>query len=169
MTNLLVAGVGNIFLGDDGFGSAVAEMLLADDLPEGVRVIDYGIRGMHLSYDLVDGVDALIMVDAVPPPRGNPDATPGTVVSLKIDPADNGGAQLDAHSLSPLAVFAHVQALGGSLPPTYVIGCVPADVGEGIGLSEAVQAAVPAGADAVRRLVETLVGSTLSTAQRTGD
>ena len=157
MTDVLVAGIGNIFFRDDGFGPAVARQLLATPLPEGVRVVDYGIRGLHLSYDLLDGVDALVVVDAVPPPRNTPDAAPGTVLTIQVDPDHLGPAQLDAHSLSPAAVFARLEALGGRLPPTWVVGCVPADLDDGIGLSDAATAAVPAGVTAVRRLAHRLI------------
>ncbi len=152
--SVLVAGIGNIFFRDDGFGPAVVSQLQSVALPEGVRVIDYGIRGLHLSYDLLDGVDALIVVDAVP---GPPDTAAGTVLTLEIDPDNVGEAPMDAHSLSPAAVFARVDTLGGRLPLTYIVGCVPADVDEGIGLSEPVTAAVLRGAAAVLGLIESLV------------
>ncbi|MEJ7743776.1 MAG: hydrogenase maturation protease [Nocardioidaceae bacterium] len=82
---ILVAGVGNIFLGDDGFGSEVARRLAGQHLPEEVRVTDYGIRGMHLAYDLLDGYDALVLVDAMPG-RGRP----GDITVLEVGPDDVG-------------------------------------------------------------------------------
>ena len=83
MPDLLVAGIGNIFLGDDGFGPEVVRHLAADPagLPEGVRLVDYGIRGMHLAYDLLAGYDALVLVDAVPGP-----GPPGELTVLEIGP-----------------------------------------------------------------------------------
>ena len=134
---VLVAGIGNLFLTDDGFGSEVARRLAAESLPEGVRVIDYGIRGMHLAYDLLDGYDALVVVDALPG-----DGAPGDLSVLEVGPEDLGEGELDAHGMAPVAVLASLGQLGGTLPPTYVVGCQPADVGEGIGLTPAVAAAV---------------------------
>lgn len=134
---VLVAGIGNIFLTDDGFGSEVARRLLSAPLPPHVTVTDYGIRGMHLAYDLLDGYDALVLVDAVPH-----QAAPGHVVVLAVGPEDIGGGEFDTHGMEPTAVLANLGALGGDLPPTYIVGCQPDDVGEGIGLRPAVAAAV---------------------------
>ena len=138
---VLVAGVGNIFLGDDGFGvEVVARMNSADvpdGVPDGVKVADYGIRGMHLAYDLLDGYDALVIVDAVS--RGG---EPGDVVVLEVGEEDLGSGDFDAHGMEPTAMLASLGPLGGRLPRTYVVGCEPADVTEGIGLSAPVAAAV---------------------------
>jgi hydrogenase maturation protease len=159
---VLVAGVGNIFLGDDGFGSEVARRLAVEPLPASVRVVDYGIRGMHLAYDLLDGYDGLVIVDALP--RGNP---PGTVVALAVGPEDLGDGELDAHGMAPTAVLGSLGALGGSLPPTYVVGCEPAELGEVLGLSPAVEAAVPRAVDVVRSLLaQELAEATGSTPSR---
>jgi hydrogenase maturation protease len=134
---VLVAGIGNIFLSDDGFGSEVARRLVARPMPDGVRVVDYGIRGMHLAYDLLEGYDALVVIDAVP---GT--GAPGELSVLTVGPDDLEEAEFDAHGMAPVAVLASLGQLGGSLPPTYIVGCRPADVGEGIGLTPAVAAAV---------------------------
>jgi hydrogenase maturation protease len=160
---ILVAGIGNIFCSDDGFGSAVAAELCArrTSIPEGVRVADYGIRGVHLQYDLLDGVAALVLVDAVPPRAGA--EAPGTVITIEVNAEDVGAAVPDAHSISPAAVLGGLRALGGEHPPTYVVGCVPDDTGDGIGLSVAVAAAVAPAADAVLALV-----SRLASAQKVG-
>lgn len=152
MPAILVAGIGNIFFRDDGFGPEVVRRLALDDVNETVRVVDYGIRGMHLAYDLLEGVETLVIVDTVPGP-----GLPGTVTVREVGPDDIGEAPLDAHGMSPVAVLANVGHLGGSLPPTYVVGCVPADVGEGIGLSDTVAGAVDGAADAVRALVSDLL------------
>jgi hydrogenase maturation protease len=149
---VLVAGVGNVFLGDDGFGPAVAARLAADPagLPPGARVVDYGIRGVHLGYDLLDGGwDALVLVDAVPG-----DGPPGSLTLVEVTDDDLPGAPpLDAHTLDPLAVLCSVRALGGRLPArTLVLGCVPADLAEGIGLSAPVAAAVGPAAERARAL-----------------
>lgn len=147
---ILVAGIGNIFLGDDGFGSEVVRRL--GDTLDGVRVTDYGIRGMHLAYDLLDGWDGLVLVDAIPD-RG----APGHVVMFEADrDAAAGTPGLDAHSMNPDAVFASLRALGGTVPRTIVVGCQVCDVADRIGLSTPVEAAVPnalaAVADAVALL-----------------
>jgi hydrogenase maturation protease len=145
---VLVAGVGNIFLGDDGFGPEVVRRLAARPLPPEVRVVDYGIRGMHLAYDLLDGVDLLVLVDAAP--RGG---QPGDVVVLEVGAEHLGDGDFDAHGMEPTAMLASLGALGGRLPRTYVVGCEPADTAEGIGLSPPVQAAVDGAVRTVTGLV----------------
>ena len=124
---------------------------LAPDPGDGVRVVDYGIRGMHLAYDLLDHDGPLVIVDAVPGP-----GEPGTIRVLEVGPEDLGSGELDAHGMNPVAVLANLEVLGGTLPATYVVGCVPETVAEGMGLSEPVAAAVDAGAAAVRRLLADL-------------
>ncbi len=111
-------------------------------------MVDYGIRGMHLAYDLLDGYDALILVDALPG-RGEP----GDLRVLKVGADDLGTGDFDPHGMAPVAVLASLDSLGGALPPTYVVGCQPADIGEGIGLSEPVAAAITAAMAAVHDLV----------------
>lgn len=152
---VLVAGVGNIFLHDDGFGPEVARRLAADAgrAAPGVLAVDYGIRGMHLAYDLLAGVDVLVLVDTVPP--ASPEATaPGSIRVLRVRREDlDGAAALDPHGMDPVAVLGRLRSLGGELPATYVVGCVPADVSEGIGLSAAVAGAVPEAMDAVVDLI----------------
>ncbi|HWH28448.1 MAG TPA: hydrogenase maturation protease [Mycobacteriales bacterium] len=151
---VLVAGIGNVFLSDDGFGSEVARLLARQPLAEGVRVVDYGIRGMHLAFDLLDGYDALVVVDALPG-----DGAPGELTVLEVGPDDLGDGELDAHGMAPVAVLGGLGALGGTLPPTYVVGCRPADVGEGMGLSPAVAAAVAPAVDLVHELLARLHGT----------
>ncbi|OBH55580.1 hydrogenase maturation protease [Mycobacterium sp. E2479] len=151
-TRILVAGIGNIFLGDDGFGSEVVRNAeLPQDDPT-IQVIDYGIRGMHLAYDLLEEWDTLVLVDAVPS-RGHP----GTLHVFQADhessPAPNG---LDGHSMDPAAVFASLRALGGHPPYTVVVGCEAGSVSEGIGLTEPVAQAVPRAARAVEEIVAAL-------------
>ena len=149
---VLVAGIGNVFCTDDGFGSEVARVLAASALPAGVRVVDYGIRGMHLAYDLLDGYDALVIVDAVP--QGD---APGEITVLQVGPGDLGRGEADPHGMDPVAVLASLGQLGGTLPPTYVVGCRPATTEDGIGLSEPVAAAVPVAVGVVGRLVDDLL------------
>ncbi len=146
---MLVAGIGNLFCGDDGFGPEVVRRIAsAGDLPQDVRVVDYGIRGMHLAYDLLDGYDALVIVDAVPG-----DGHPGTLSVLEVGDDDLGTADFDPHGMAPVAVLASLADLGGRLPPTYVVGCRPGDVGERIGLSAEVEAAIPEAMAMVRTLL----------------
>lgn len=117
-----------------------------------VAVKDYGIRGMHLAYDLLDGCDALVLVDAIPS-RGSP----GTLHVFEADHDSlTATAGLDAHAMDPGAVFASLNALGGTPPYTVVVGCEVASVEEGIGLSEPVAAAVPHAVTAVEKIVAEL-------------
>ena len=152
-SGILVAGIGNIFLGDDGFGPEVIRHVPDRVVGPGVNVVDYGIRGMHLAYDLLEDWDALVLVDAIPS-RG----TPGAIHVFEADHetlSPNSG--LDAHSMDPTAVFASLTALGGTPPYTIVVGCEAHDVEERIGLSDAVAAAVPDAVRAVDEVVTTLL------------
>jgi hydrogenase maturation protease len=152
---VLVAGIGNLFLGDDGFGPEVVRRLAERHrLPPGVRVADYGIRGMHLAYDLLEKYDALVLVDALPA-----GGDPGEVVVLEVGPDDLGDAGFDAHGMNPVAMLAGVARLGGTLPATYLVGCRVADVSEGIGLSAPVADAVAGAVAAVRTLVARLTAA----------
>jgi hydrogenase maturation protease len=158
---ILVAGIGNIFCSDDGFGSAVAQQLAAEVLPEGVEVADIGIRGVHLAYQLLDGYDVLVLIDAYP--RGE---APGTVTLLEprvpaVDRAAVGAVPVDAHGMEPVAVLGLLERLGAqsgnAVGRVLLVGCEPADVADGIGLSAAVSAAVPVAAARVHDLVGDLV------------
>lgn len=118
-----------------------------------VRVTDYGIRGMHLAYDLLDDWTALVLVDAVPD-RGQP----GTLEVFEADRhTRTGAAGVDAHAMDPAAVFASLDTLGGTAPRTVVIGCQVATVAEGIGLSPIVAAAVPVAVRAAEDVVAGLL------------
>jgi len=158
---VLVAGIGNLFLTDDGFGSEVARRLATGPLPEGVKVVDYGIRGLHLAYDLLDGYDALVVVDALPG-----DGSPGDLTVLEVGPEDLGEAELDAHGMAPVSVLASLGQLGGALPPTYIVGCQPQDVGEGMGLTPSVAAAVNGAIALVHDVLDEQLG--LSSARPAG-
>ena len=123
---MLVAGIGNIFLGDDGFGVEVAQRLRARPVPEGVRVEDFGIRGVHLAYELLDGYETLVLVDAVPMGEA-----PGTVALLEpeiseLEPGDDPVPTLEAHSMSPAVVFDMLAGLGGKVDRILIVGCEPA-------------------------------------------
>jgi len=138
---VLVAGVGNIFCSDDGFGPEVARRLATTPLPAGVRVVDFGIRGVHLAYELLDGYDVAILVDAIG--SGEPAGTISVLEpAMAAAGAGGGGAVVDAHSLAPDAVLALLAQLGGSVDKVLVVGCQPAEDGEGMGLSPLVEAAV---------------------------
>ena len=144
---ILVAGIGNIFLGDDGFGPAVTRRLVGPVARPDVRIVDYGIRGMHLAYDLLDGYRALVIIDLIP--RGEP----GQVQILQVDREDLAGGSFDAHGMDPAAVLGTLEALGGTLPTTYVVGCRPVTLDEQLELSEPVAAAVEQAVEAVTRLL----------------
>ncbi len=148
MTSILVAGVGNLFAGDDAFGSAVVDRLRAEPLPPGCRVHDYGTAGLHLAYDLVDGVDLLVLVDAHD--TGGP---PGEVVVLEAGLDALPAVTIDGHGMDPATVLAALADLGADPPRTVVVGCTPATVAEGIGLSGPVEAAVEPACAAVLGIV----------------
>jgi hydrogenase maturation protease len=152
-SRILIAGIGNIFLGDDGFGPEVLRHVFGRvNGSAGVRATDYGIGGMHLAYDLLEDWNALVLVDAIPN-RGSP----GTVHVFEADHGSpDAPAGLDAHGMDPATVFASLRALGGTPPRTIVVGCEVADVGDGMGLSEPVEAAVPEAARAVESAVAML-------------
>ncbi len=149
---ILVAGIGNIFLGDDGFGSEVVRHAAIPPDDPTVRVVDYGIRGMHLAYDLLEQWDTLVLVDAVPS-RGSPGTLHVFQAEHDFASSTNG---LDAHSMDPAAVFASLRALGGSPPYTVVVGCEAGSVEEGIGLTEPVANAVPRAVRAIEEIVAAL-------------
>jgi len=155
---VLVAGIGNVFLGDDGFGVALAGRLERSELPAGVDVADFGIRGMDLAYALHD-YDAAVLLDAMP--RGE---RPGTLYVLEPD-LEELEATPDAHGMDPVKVLALARSLGGPLPRTLVVGCEPQVVMDQDSeevtaeLSEPVTAAL----DEAVRLVESLVGDLTST------
>lgn len=147
---ILVAGVGNIFLGDDGFGVEVVRRLARAPVPDNVNVQDFGIRGVHLAYQLLDEFELVVIVDAVS--RGG---VPGTV--YVIEPEVDGGADqsiADAHDMVLEHVFAQVRTLGGQLGRVLIVGCEVEDASERIDLSRSVEGAVD---EAIRVILE-LVG-----------
>jgi hydrogenase maturation protease len=147
---VLVAGIGNVFRTDDGFGCEVVRRLAAGSVPDGVRVVDYGIRGLHLAYDLLDPWDVLVIVDALPD-RG----AVGSLAVVRVGPDDVGsGAAVDAHGMDPATVLGSLAALGGALPPlTVVVGCQVAETGDGMGLTPPVASAVDEAGRTVRDVV----------------
>lgn len=141
---VLVAGIGNLFLGDDGFGPEVARRLAAHpEVPDGVDVVDYGIRGMHLAHDVLEGYDTLVMIDTVPASVSADRDQPGHILVLEVGQDDISTGDFDPHGMAPAAALANIDMLGGELPFTYVVGCVPQSVDENLGLTETVEAALP--------------------------
>ena len=161
LPRLLVAGIGNIFLGDDAFGVEVVRRLAAREFPSNVTVKDFGIRGYDLAYALLDGYDTTILVDACP--RG---AAAGTLYVIEPELSEPGDAEqrqeaVEAHNMNPLHVLRLATSIGGPLKRVLLVGCEPATLGpeEGqMGLSAIVEAVVD---DAVK-LVESIVNKILS-------
>lgn len=149
LARVLVAGVGNVFLGDDGFGVEVARRLAQGPLPPGVEVADIGIRGVHLAYQLLEGYDLVILIDAVAR-----DAPPGTVFVIEPEPRTLTH-DLDAHGFDPASVLELARTLGSSLPRVLLVGCVPASTEEHLGLSLPVEQAVD---EAVRLVTRFFTG-----------
>jgi len=140
---ILVAGIGNIFLGDDGFGVEVVRRLSVASLPRGVRVADFGIRGIDLAYALQDGYETIILIDAYP--HGQPAGTV-SLIEPELDKLDvRQAGVVDAHGMNPLNVLAHVKGTGAKIGKVLLIGCEPATLGGedgAIGLSDPVEAGV---------------------------
>lgn len=147
---ILIACVGNIFLGDDAFGVEVARKLAGRSLPPSVRVIDFGIRGLDLTYALLDGYDVAILVDAAP--RGEPAGTlsiiepdPIDVSSLPAADVSAGDLLIETHGMHPAKVLRLVAAMGGKLKHILVVACEPTpypEVDMQMELSPPVEAAV---------------------------
>jgi hydrogenase maturation protease len=153
---ILVAGIGNIFHGDDAFGVEVAQRLLRRTLPSEVRVVDFGIRGFDLAYALLDGYDLVILLDAT-----SREGAPGTVYTVEIDPQapvglDGPKISVATHGMNPVRVLQLAQSMGGFNSRMLLVGCQPETLGseeEGqMGLSDTVSAVVEAAADLVEKL-----------------
>ena len=159
---MLVAGVGNIFLGDDGFGVEVARRLATVDLPGWVQVTDYGISGMHLAYDLADSYETAILVDTAQ--RGE---EPGTLTVIEADrpgpPSE--GRLFDAHGMQPDVVLGVLDMLGARSARVLVVGCEPASLDYGMELSEPVAKAVDAAVQIVMDLIAESADKTASSAE----
>ncbi len=150
--SILIAGVGNIFFGDDAFGVEVVQKLARRPWPRNVRAVDFGIRGIDLAFALLEGVDLTVFIDATP--RGQ---APGTLYLIEPDTNDIA-ADMDTHSMNPMAVLQLVKTMGGEFRRILVLGCEPSDCGERMGLSEPVRAAV----DTAVAMVEELVSNELN-------
>jgi hydrogenase maturation protease len=155
---VLVAGIGNVFQSDDAFGVEVAQRLAGRTLPAGVRVEDFGIRGVHLAYELLEGYDGLVLIDAVP--LGEP---PGTLAVIEPElgacgaDGEDMAPALDAHTMSPDVVLATLANLGGKVRRIYVLGCQPASLDEGMGLTPPVAAVVDRAVELCLQLVSDVV------------
>jgi hydrogenase maturation protease len=153
---VLVAGVGNVFFGDDGFGVEVARRLLQRSWPDAVTIRDFGIRGMDFAYALLSGYDAAILVDTVR--RGQPPGTLYVLEAAESTAVDDDPLPLDTHAMDPARVLRFVRAMGADPGQLHVVGCEPATFGADddeptMGLSPEVEHAVaPA-----MKLVETLI------------
>ena len=163
MKRILVAGIGNVFLGDDGFGVEVVQQLRKRDLPGDVHVVDFGVRSYDLAYAIADGYETVILVDAIPRNHG-----PGRLYLLEPDLAGTkvleSGA-VDAHGMNPVGVLQMVEAVGGRVGSLYLLGCEPETLGgaEGrMGLSNAVSAAVPGAVE----MLESLIGRLMYESER---
>jgi hydrogenase maturation protease len=148
----LVAGFGNIFLGDDGFGPAVIRALDAAVLPRETRVRDFGTRGMHLALEMSSGYDTVILVDVI-----SRDEPAGTLLAIDVELLDDTSAHFDPHAMNAGAVLALYQNLCAQSnitthPRIVVAGCVPLRIEEGMELSEPVRAAIAPCASLVERL-----------------
>ena len=153
---ILIAGIGNIFLADDGFGVEVAARLANRSFPSGVRVADFGIRGFDLAYALMEGYETTLLVDACPG-----EGAPGSLFVLEPDLNDLNSTEtrqnfMEPHAMNPVSVLRTAKAMGGELKRVLVVGCVPATLGpeEGkMGLSMPVSAAV----DEAVQLIDSMV------------
>ncbi len=159
--NILVAGIGNIFLGDDAFGVEVVRRMAGRKLPESVRVSDFGIRGFDLAYALQDGYETTILVDACPHGQA-----PGTLYVIEpdlkaLDDPEASQPMVEAHAMNPVSVLRMARAMNIELKNILLVGCEPETLGgeEGqMGLSAPVEGAV----DEAVKLVESLVDRILN-------
>ena len=160
---VLVAGIGNIFLSDDGFGVEVVRRLADVALPSDVELVDVGIRGMHLAYQLLDGYEALVLIDAAP--RGG---QAGDLYLIEPDLAlipEDDGSLLNGHGMEPDAVLSLIKTMARDqaaqvIQRVLVVGCEPECIDEGMGLSPPVAAAVDAAVDMVVRVLDTELANT---------
>ena len=157
MKRILVAGIGNTWLGDDGFGSEVVKRLEARELPQGTVVLDFGTGGLDLAYEVMRGYDALVLVDV-----SRQGGDPGTLYVMEVPEEEveagiEDGQVLNPHGMDPQTVLRFVKTLGAWPGKVVVVACEPTVVGElGIGLSEEVERAVGGAADLVAETIDEL-------------
>ncbi len=154
---ILVAGVGNAWLSDDGFGGEVARRLEAREVPEGVTIYDAGSGGLELAYEVMRGYHALVLVDV-----SKQGGEPGTLYVMEPDPDDVEGAledgdRIDLHGMDPRTMLRFVKMVGGWPGKVVVVAVEPAEVEEiGLGLSPQIEAAVEGAIDLVMKTVAEL-------------
>jgi hydrogenase maturation protease len=150
---ILVAGIGNIFLGDDAFGSHVARRMLEQSIEPNVRVVDFGIRGLGLAYALTEGCDAVIIVDTFA--RGG-EAGTLYVVEPDVNEIDRAVEGLEAHAMDPARVLALARSMGAQLRNVCIVGCEPEtfEPNEEMDLSPRVAAAVDPAIEIIQTLIE---------------
>jgi hydrogenase maturation protease len=157
MKRILIAGIGNAWLGDDGFGGAVVKRLEGRELPAGTVVLDFGTGGLDLAYEVMHGYDALVLIDV-----SRQGGEPGTLYVMEVAAQDveagiEDGQVLNPHAMDPQTVLRFVKTLGAWPGKVLVVACEPAAVGEmGIGLSEEVERAVGGAVDLVAETVSDL-------------
>ena len=161
-SQVLVAGIGNIFLGDDAFGCEVVRALTKYQFPANVRVVDFGIRGFDLAYALLDGYDFTILIDAAP--RGEP---AGTVYTIEpdleqLEQLEHQNVTMETHGMNPMKVLQLVRSMGGTFKKILLVGCEPATFGpeEGqMGLSPAVATSVDRAVQVIMDLISEYLGN----------
>jgi len=163
---ILIACIGNIFLGDDAFGVEVAKRLASRKLPDEARVVDYGIRGFDLAYALMDGYDVTIFVDATQ--RGG---EPGTLYIIEpdlneLEAADSQAMMVETHGMNPVKVLLMARSMGAQFNRVLLVGCEPATLGSEeewqMGLSEPVQAALNKAVEMIESLVTGILNEHLN-------
>jgi len=154
--SILIACVGNIFLGDDAFGVEVARALHRRPIPEDVRVVDFGIRGLDLTYALMDDYDTVVLVDASP--QGEP---PGTLVVLEpsVSEASEGPLLLEAHDLDPVKVLRMAEAMGANIRRLLVVGCEPTPMDESAAMPTVLSVPVARAVEEAVPLIESLIAT----------
>jgi hydrogenase maturation protease len=161
-SRVLVAGIGNIFMGDDAFGCEVIRRLAGFQFPENVRIFDFGIRGFDLAYALMEGYDLTILVDAVP--RGEPAGTVYTIEPdlRQLDQLDQANLVVETHGMNPMKVLQLVNSMGGTFKKILLVGCEPESFGpeEGqMGLSPSVAASVDRAVQVTKDLISEFLGN----------
>jgi hydrogenase maturation protease len=158
---ILIAGVGNIFLGDDAFGVEVVQRLARRPLPDGVRVVDFGIRGLDLTYALCDGYETVVLVDATP--RGG---RPGALYVIEPDvgePAGEAGVLIEGHNMDPVKVLRLAATMEAHVDHLILVGCEPTPLDEAdelhMEMSEPVRAAVDEAVLLIESLIEKFIAS----------
>ncbi len=156
---ILIAGIGNIFFGDDAFGSEVARRLAQRPLPDTVRVVDFGIRGLDLAYALLDPYDTVILVDALP--RGG---TVGTVYVIEPEVSSDGltGAAVELHSMDPVKVLRMARELGSTIKSVLLVGCEPGPMTSDDDMKLEMSTPVQAAVEEAITLIESLVTQILA-------